>query len=635
MIKIPTYIDCLAKAVSFLGLDYSDEENKTGKFRIKEQKTFFNQGKIYTEQYVPKILELFAGEDEKKRKLIDLFLTVSESFIRFLNNQEFCSAVTNKKMMYELLIFCYIPNVAYFFSYYQKKFGISDCLIQKNFMLPILENGKVTTPTKRLKTFLNGTRKQIKLDDIDGNIIAVLTTYILKLDDNTATRYQTYEKIISKINEIPELKEFEKNEISLLFRSAIISERIYKELFKCFEDENLIIYFVDHFFNCFKASENLLNEKNDSGDGNLHENFMRMFHENFCCELQKEKEKEKYSIDNRYLLERLLVNRNEKILPIIHCFNSNLFESESMNNPDEANSAEFKHPHLNILNLLGDLNIAIFRSKNFLSEKEISHLFQEIKEDKFFELYQHRYLFCKAHCYLAENDFENALKLFKQTAAQCEKITAAPIQFKTAKKIITLKLLLNKKHSFDHLNQYVKMIEDVHPEEFFNIGENINGIPKEDKYRHDYLYLGKMLKIITDFNSKGYARYEGIECVKINLFEKVEKFVKDFYELYDASHITESEENRIEVVIKKLTTDRGAKYKISDNLVTLYSFKALDVFEPTSFTHIYQFCLDSKIESENITKLRNNRQTLNLIFSALSTLCAPQEPKSIPYIIHI
>lgn len=630
MIKIPTYIDCLAKAVSFLGLDYSDEENKTGKFRIKEQKTFFNQGKIYTEQYVPKILELFAGEDEKKRKLIDLFLTVSESFIRFLNQKEYCSSATKEQAIWGLLFYFYIPAMAYFISFQKSMLGINQDLIDNNFMLPILENGKVTTPTKRLKNFLNDTRKQIKLDDIDGNIISVLTTYILKLDDNTATRYQTYEKIISKINEIPELKEFEKNEISLLFRSAIISERIYKELFKLFKNKSIVLNLIEHFSICLETSDDVLNEREAKNIEIW--NLITVYNYDVYYEFEMKNLQQD--------TKDILIQKNQGREAIIRAYKLFLIRAEMIGNDASLYSSErfvnqpaIKNPHKKILLLIDDVNHLIFHSET-IPLKEVSLLLQQIKEDKFFELYQHRYLFCKAHCYLAENDFENALKLFKQTAAQCEKITAAPIQFKTAKKIITLELLLNKKYSFDHLNQYVKMIEDVHPEEFIDIREDINGIPKEAKDRHSYTYLGKMLKIITDFNSKGYARYEGIECVKINLFEKVEKFVKDFYELYDASHITESEENRIEVVIKKLTTDRGAKYKISDNLVTLYSFKALDVFEPTSFTHIYQFCLDSKIESENITKLRNNRQTLNLIFSALSTLCAPQEPKSIPYIIH-
>lgn len=629
MIKIPTYIDCLAKVVSFLGLDYSEEENKTEKFRLKEQKTFFNQGKIYTEQYVTKILDLLAGEDKRKRKSIDSFLTISESFIRFFNTKEYCSLATKEQAMWGLLFCCYIPAIAYFISCQKKFFGIHQDLIDSNFMLPFLENGKVITPTKRLKILLNDVKKDIK----SKSEIDVLETYLSKVRDDTTARYQTHEQIITYIiNNSKSSSELDYKKISLLFITAIVLERIYQELLKLFKDESIVLNLVEHFLICLKTSDDFLNQKEVENIDIL--NVIRIY--NRICEFEHEIMKSQKSIDD---IGEFLIQRDEVRNRITMGYQLFLIQAEVLGNDTSLCSSELffrvhpiEHPHKKIIYLIESVNYLLFRSKT-ISSNEISLLLKQIKEDKFFELYKHKFLFCKAHCHLAENDFENALKLFKETADECKKITASPIQFQTAKKIITLELLLNKKYSFDHLNQYVKMMEDIEPEEFIYIREDINGIPKEAKDRHSYSYLGKVLKIISDFNSNGYARYEGIECVKLNPFEKVEKFVKDFYELYDASQNTESEENRIKVIIKKLTTDRGAKYKIGDNLVTLYSFKVLDVFEPQSFTHIYQFCLDSKIESENIVKLRKDFQTLNFIFSALRTLCAPQKPISIPYVL--
>jgi hypothetical protein len=120
----------------------------------------------------------------------------------------------------------------------------------------------------------------------------------------------------------------------------------------------------------------------------------------------------------------------------------------------------------------------------------------------------------------------------------------------------------------------------------------------------------------ANFNSEGYAHYEGIECSTYNPFSKIEKFLEDFYELYDADSDNELSEVKIESILKTLMNARNAKYSIKNNLVTLYNAKAKDIFVPVTFMAISLFFFDCKITSENFSRLCNNPQLLDL-FSKL------------------
>jgi len=97
MIKIPSYLECFARFVSFLGLDYSEEEKTTDKFRTAELRDFNEQGDRYTNRYFPKILNLFAGEDKEKRAAIKACLIMSESIARFLTSKNYYTISSNKR----------------------------------------------------------------------------------------------------------------------------------------------------------------------------------------------------------------------------------------------------------------------------------------------------------------------------------------------------------------------------------------------------------------------------------------------------------------------------------------------------------------------------------------------------------
>lgn len=179
---------------------------------------------------------------------------------------------------------------------------------------------------------------------------------------------------------------------------------------------------------------------------------------------------------------------------------------------------------------------------------------------------------------------------------------------------------------FSHLNSHTRTYIDAEPEQELLIVLPLDAgqkISEEEKYR--ITYLSKILEIMQTFNVEGYPHYDGTQCVKYNPFKKVERLIGDFYELYnDDSQHFESEKIKIQTIVTKLTGQ--APYN-KNLLVTIYRWKAVDVFEPFNFTKISSFCSESKIDNKNILKLCNDfeatlndhRTTLNLIYEAVST----------------
>lgn len=621
MIKIPTYIECFEKFVNFLGLDYSN--GVTNKFRLEQLRDFSEQAKSYENKYVPKILNLFANDDEDKQKDIKFLLTVSESFTRYLNNQEYCSIATRKKVIWGLLVCCYIPCLAYFIAYQKEKYGLSNHLIENDFMLPVLKNdGTVVTPAKRLKVFLHSIKKQIS----SKNDVNVLETYLAKLNDKNVARYQTHEKIIKIIQDEQNLNEFEKNKISILFRTAIISGRIYQKLLKFFEDKNIVINLVNHFLTCLKISENLFNN-NDSSNDLFSENLIGIYNANFYHELKIENYLNKYnliSLKDIKELEILLTDRNEIRKNIVFCFEQFILRSESMDDADVFSSYEilfpssnFIHPHSRITKLLENLSNTLFSSTTKFLPEEISYLFQEIENDSFFELYEHKYLYCKAFNYLAENDFKNAVNTFIEVVEKCKKINAAPVQFKAIKKlIILLPLTEGTKWNYQSLNPYIKIMSDIEPENISAIITETGTLPEQNEINKK-INFKKITEIICEFNSKGYALYEGFECIKFNPFDMLERFIGDFYDAY-ASDTKEYESNqkKLTSVIIELTAQKKPYH---NNLVSLYQYKIKDVFNGTTLEEICLFLNHSNIESKNIYKITEDTKMRELIFEAVST----------------
>lgn len=643
MIKIPDYIECFAKVVSFLGLDYS--ENKTGKFRMKEREDFVNQGKIYTEQYEPKILDLFAGENEEKRVFIDLFLIMSESLVRYLTCKNYYTLASQKRAMWGLMIFYYIPHIACFISIYKKEFDIPKCLVEKDFMLPFVdENGKVVSPTLSLTRYLTPIERGIdgKYQDASDN----LNSYIKNLSKKPVPSYKKHQEIIEQLSAIPALKD-KIPEISLVFRATIVSAHVYQELLKLFGDEIHVLSLIDYFKKCLKTSEPFF-EGIDEND-----NFSYYFYrylDYYECELQytitthknirvhfyfktsegdnvlyghnelweqREDLREDIFEPFNFLLETTTSNTRDDLFEID---TDDLIKSSRFLKADENKISDlFK---IRKLKLLSDDADEIFSSPEYvLQENEVNLLLQAFKTHSFYAIYEHEYLYYASLNDLAKNDFENALKKLKQAFEICMTITAGETQLKIAKKLIVLTLLTNSNFSFSHLNPSIRLMIDAEPEDGLFLIPPLNSqqeISEEEKHRQ--IYFAKILKIVTTFNSSGYCHYEGFGCVKYNPFEKVERLIADFYEFYnDDSQIFESEQNKVESILKSLMRGRGAKYPIDKNLVTLHQLKAVDVFKSFNFTNICSFYSDSKIDNKNIFKLYHDQETLNLIFKAVST----------------
>lgn len=193
MIKVPSYLDFFAKLVSYLGIDFdeekyaknelrksdkknkeieksnkSDKENKineesedsdedcriTNKFRIKERKEFNSQVELYNKDYLPKIIDLLSGGDKDNKREITHFLNIIESLMRYLIDKNYYTIASNKRAMWGLFIFYYIPQFACMLSLYKNECNIPKHLIDNGFMLPIFESNKIITPTDRLKKYL-------------------------------------------------------------------------------------------------------------------------------------------------------------------------------------------------------------------------------------------------------------------------------------------------------------------------------------------------------------------------------------------------------------------------------------------------------------------------------------------------
>ena len=172
MIKIPDYIFCFTKFVSFLGLDYEEPsvENKakvvnepkekgdkksytriTKKNRLKERRSFDAQGQLHS-LYVDKALKLWTEKNEiDKQHVVKTYFMMSEDLVRFLTSKNYYTIATDKRASWALLVFFYIPHIACIMGSHQNKFGLPNDLIKKDFMFPYrdLNSGAIITPNKR------------------------------------------------------------------------------------------------------------------------------------------------------------------------------------------------------------------------------------------------------------------------------------------------------------------------------------------------------------------------------------------------------------------------------------------------------------------------------------------------------
>lgn len=635
MIKIPNYIECLAKVISFLGIDFDEKVKKTNDFRMGERNEF-NTQKIHYAKYTLKILDLLAGKDEEKRYFIETYLDISENIARELTSKNYYTLATNKMVMSGLLVFYYIPHIASLIAFHDKEFGIPACLIEHDFMLPHFdENKKIVCPMKKLKVYLRTIKNEIptKFND-DSNPLK--EEYIEILGEYSVPRYKKYDEIIGFLRKISTFQE-RINEISLIIRIAIVSGHIYHELLCIFDrDENYVISLIDFFRKFLITSERLFkgnNEIQSDFEGQV-EIYLEYYNNLILYSIAtrknlwlsiKENKKNLRINDFEHIKEnneRIIFksfesflnttkDNNEDSVLKIGIENLIRFPKEFIEVYDNNQMSDFKY----LLDELDD----VFTNYNILEENQIEILLKKFINHKYYDNYVHEFLYYESLNYLGQYELDNALTKIKMSAERCENITAGETKIKIAEKFIILKLLNNPKETSitSHLNPAIKIMIDAKKQGLSITPILDSEINISEEEIHKRIYLLTVLEIMNKFNAEGYARYENVECIKYNPFEKFENFVGDFYDFYENDIKTyESEKIKVRKIIKKLTAQ---KMPYHNNLVTLCQYKAIDVFNPINFKMIRVFLDFSKIESKNIYRLNEDKRMREIIYEVVST----------------
>ena len=297
-----------------------------------------------------------------------------------------------------------------------------------------------------------------------------------------------------------------------------------------------------------------------------------------------------------------------------------------------------------------------------LKKDKITLLFKKIQNHRLFNYYYHEYLYYSALNDLAENKFSDALDKLNNVAKLCKQITAGETLLKTAKMLISLTFLTNPKitysksgaNNYSHLNSYVDMIIASEPEQIsyslitpndelivvnpdkkeisqsIKVSDNFD----ENQFNRDIIkqiYFSKIIRVLIDFNKVGYCCYEKFICQKYNPFVKLECLICQFYKLYASiTQEFESEEQKINTILKQVIKYIKPKFIIQDdNLVTLYQYKAVDVFNYSNFTDICFFCVESQLNCENILKLGADQEMLSIIHKMAQDLSKKREQKKI------
>ncbi|MBL1265500.1 hypothetical protein [Candidatus Methylomicrobium oryzae] len=646
MINLPNYLACFKKFVCYLGLEYSETQRETGKFRKGALRDFIKLGESYTDDYLPQILSLFAGEDPEKRNAIKVCLIISENLARFITSKNYYTIASNKRAIWALLIFYYIPHLACLLSNYMKDFEISEYLIKHDFMLPHLEEGKFISPTAKLREYLIPIKDSIKgIRDNETNVLAV---YLYKLDPEVTPSYKTKQKIINQLKTLPELKE-EVDEIETIFHVAIVVSRICHDLEELFGNKVCMLSLVDYFKKCLATSNRLI-----QGDESysLFKDFIGPYVDFYrnefvltATELNNlfpvklnEAEYDAVSYEDR------LEIRDDYRDQICIAFESFLYTTTSATQDqlDEIDTENFTKGilrfsrlteaesiddvHEEIVERLTELEYIFSSPEKPLQESRIIEILSSIKRHKYHSIYEHEFLYYSSLSALAKNDFLEALEKLNLASQRCKLVTAGETQDKIAKLLIILRLIMDDSLSYDHLNAEIRMIiesEDQnleltpYPEQYHgadNIEKNLR------RYTSKENYLAKIMDEITCFNTKGYCKYEGVNPIKYNPFEKVDDLIYDIYDCYTKMDQTkDSKSLRMQRVINKLMRSSKPDYSINKNLVTLHQYKAAEVFDEITFSSIAFFCAMSNINAPNIIKLAYDRETLTLISKAINT----------------
>jgi len=615
MIKVPSYLDFVTKLVSILGIGFDEDTMTTDKCRINEKRDFNTQSDIYTESYLPKIVNILSGGNEKNKKAVKCFLNIIESSIRYLNDKNYYTIASRKRGLWALFSFYFVPKLACMISIYSNELNIPKYLVDNCFMLPIKKSNEIVLPTERLKKYLK--TKIINIDFIDD--------YLDQLNKNEIPRHQTKNRIINKIKE-NNFSLNDINEIDNIINCAIFSNHIYYELSKLFNENRafeLIEYFII-FFDCCNESyinKDIIFEKSSIFKKFIYYNMgfieselyylSNPFNDNFKIEKCNYREDLFHDFD-LYLRESTFLEKD--VLESID-FSTGIFKRSLDYNDDE----NIENEHSKIINLLKLLDYMFSNPKNVLLEDDINTIFNEIKVHKYFKNYKHEFLYYEGLNFLAKNEYSDAKRKLEEALKECKKITAGKTIINIAKIIIILRLLTENKIGFSSLNPEIKVIIDYQPEEDLIILNPNNDLTK----KHNTIYVKKIINIIKEFNVEGYCHFNGIECSQYNPTLKMDEWAIDFFILYDSNdYLYENKEKKIELIIKKLMKGSDAKYPIKKPVIKILQYNLLMVMKNIHI--LYSFNL--KKSSNSMERLINSPpEFLNLLTKTIENLMTDKD----------
>jgi hypothetical protein len=623
MIKIPTYQDFLVKLVSFLGINYNEETNETDNCVIKELRCFSTQVECYLNDYKPKIVKALAGNDREKAQAIHFYLPLIESRMRHLSDKDYHTLATQKRGLWALCVFYYVPQLACLISLYKNDYDISKHLIENDFMLPIAESNKISSPTKRLIKYLKG--------NIKGNDF--LDEYLNELKNHRTTRYQTKARIIKKLSSHSN-NSIHIEEIDSIIHCAIFVSHVYQELCRVFKDKNKVLVLIEYFRKCLSTCDTLYLNDPEVKEGlnferlvGLHLGFLQQEIAYTHAELQAGPGSRYFNAQQRERNERF----SDVFVPLhLYLRETRAAEMDILEDidtddlfkgmlryyalqPSHSGRDRENDEIRTTLNLLG----YFFENPIILNEWRILFYLNKIEVNEYVRYYEYQFLFYKALHYLAKNKLTNAIENLKLAISKGKTAAAGKTNVKASSLLIILRLITDHRIGYSHLNPEIKTIiesqsEELIPLDNFFINEEV---------RQKKIDLAKILGMIIDFNANGYCRYPGIVCIKYNPFHKLDAFIADFFKNYDdLKYSSEDEEMKVERAIEVLVRGRQAKYRLNKQIVTLLQFTLSDALKYNQLIKIIKFYRDSKIPSENLERLLDSHSTYRLLIKTLQRL---------------
>ncbi|OAI16467.1 hypothetical protein A1359_07390 [Methylomonas lenta] len=636
---------------------------KTTKIRIKELRDFIEQGGYFTNFYFKEVLKLFAENDKEKEEFIEYWIKISESQVRFLICHNYYTIASNKRGMWALLVYYYIPHIACLISIFSREFNIPSCLKNTNFMLPYPESNKILRPTERLRKALKEIEKMVKKNSLlETNKLSALFQYFHGFDKTVIPSYKTKQTILNELRSIKQC-EINLDEINYLFHATIISGNVYEKLISYFGDESTALELVEYFKKCLSTFDMLATV--DFDPILMFDDFLASHLELYQYEflLTKSKQANPFGIESNTPnstyseykdIKKCRDEHRTYIYSVFDAFlrttthiNFNLLEKIETEKcdigmfrcrlPIEMEATD--HDHEDIISLLSELDDIFSTPEDRLNEDEINEIFFNIRHHKFYSAYEHEYFYYLGLSKLGGNDLTEAINLLKLTLQKCSKITAGETQVNAAKLLIILKLLTNDRISYPHLNSEINMIINADRERDVCLidcedakkienNQNQSSQKKTNKYEKEtkypkYLskriYLAMISTEIRRFNVASYCRFEGVEPYIYNPFKKLESLVADIYALYEnQDNSSESPESRIRHIILQLMSVRGARYPINKNIITLHQYTAKDIFSGITFREIAEFCTIGNFNSPNIIKLRDDSKLFGLLSEAIN-----------------